>query len=309
MYRNVYYDARNSTYKLFTWDKAGSRVVLDCSYSPYLYLESRTESDAKSLYGTDLKKKYFRTNGDRRKFATQGGIKRLFENLSCDQQFLMDLYWTKNAEPDFTKHELVTYFIDIETYSPDEFPTPDRAKDCINVITLYDTTIKKFITWGTKRLDRDIENVDYRYCPTEREMLLKFVSFIQTKPPDIISGWNSQFFDIPYIIMRVAKVLGDDEHQKLSPVENVYCRQVRGKFGNEQTRWYISGISSLDYLDVYQKFSPGIKESYKLDAIAEEELGDKKIDYGNINLSELADQDWQTFVQRARCQSVSQDGR
>jgi DNA polymerase elongation subunit (family B) len=262
-----------------------------------LYVESRTESDAKSLYGTNLKKKYFRTNGDRRKFATTGGIKRLFENLSCDQQFLMDMYWTKNTDVDFSKDELVTYFIDIETYSPDDFPTPDRAKDCINVITVYDTSIKKFITWGTKRLKKSIDNVDYRYCPTEREMLMKFVNFIQTKPPDIISGWNSQFFDIPYIVMRVAKILGDDEHQKLSPVENVYCRQVRGKFGNEQTRWYISGISSLDYLDVYQKFSPGIKESYKLDAIAEEELGDKKIDYGNINLAELADQDWQTFVE------------
>lgn len=297
MYRNVYYDARNGLYKLFTWDGDGKRVVLDCSYSPYLYVESRTESDARSLYGTDLKKKYFRTNGDRRKFATTGGIKRLFENLSCDQQFLMDMYWTKNTDADFSKNDLVTYFIDIETYSPDDFPHPDRAKDCINVITVYDTAIKKFITWGTHRLKKDIDNVDYRYCPTEREMLMKFVNFIQTKPPDIISGWNSQFFDIPYIIMRVAKILGDDEHQKLSPVENVYCRQVRGKFGNEQTRWYISGISSLDYLDVYQKFSPGMKESYKLDAIAEEELGDKKIDYGNINLSELADQDWQTFVE------------
>ena len=94
MYRNVYYDARNGLYKLFTWDSDGERVVLDCSYSPYLYVESRTESDARSLYGTDLKKKYFRTNGDRRKFATTGGIKRLFENLSCDQQFLMDMYWT-----------------------------------------------------------------------------------------------------------------------------------------------------------------------------------------------------------------------
>lgn len=297
MYRNVYYDARNGLFKLFTWDGDGERVVLDCSYSPYLYVESRTESDAKSLYGTDLKKKYFRTNGDRRKFATTGGIKRLFENLSCDQQFLMDMFWTKNTDSDFSKNDLVTYFIDIETYSPDDFPHPDRAKDCINVITVYDTSIKKFITWGTHRLKKDIENVDYRYCPTEREMLMKFVNFIQTKPPDIISGWNSQFFDIPYIIMRVAKILGDDEHRKLSPVDNVYCRQVRGKFGNEQTRWYISGISSLDYLDVYQKFSPGMKESYKLDAIAEEELGDKKIEYGNINLSELADQDWQTFVE------------
>ena len=90
MYGNVYYDIRHGTYQLFTWDKDGKRVVLDCSYSPYLYLETKTTGDAKSLYGSNLKKKIFRTNSDRRKFAQQSGITRLFENLQTDQQFLMD---------------------------------------------------------------------------------------------------------------------------------------------------------------------------------------------------------------------------
>ena len=297
MYRNVYYDNRNECYQLFTWDDDGNRVTLECSYNPYLYLETKSRSDATSLFNTPLKRRTFRNNFERRKFINSSGIKRYFENLACDQQFLVDRFWTRVGDDDFNKHPLVTYFIDIETYSPDDFPSPDIAKDRINVITLYDTSKGKFITWGTSKLEKDIDNVKYIYCPTEYELLAKFVSFIESNPPDIISGWNSQFFDIPYIIMRTVKVLGDDAHHRLSPVRNVYCRNVRGKFGNDQTRWYISGISSLDYLDVYQKFSPGVKESYKLDAIAEEELGDKKIDYGNINLSELADQDWQTFVE------------
>lgn len=297
MYRNVYYDNRNECYQLFTWDEDGNRVTLDCSYNPYLYMESKTASDGTSLFNTPLKRKTFRNNFDRRKFVNSSGIKRYFENLSCDQQFLMDRFWTTCHEDNFNQHPLITYFIDIETYSPDDFPTPDKAKDAINVITLYDTSTGKFTTWGTTKLSKPIDNVNYIFCPTEYEMLAKFVSFIENNPPDIISGWNSQFFDIPYIIMRTVKVLGDGEHERYSPVKNVYCRNMRGKFGNDQTRWYISGISSLDYLDVYQKFSPGVKESYKLDAIAEEELGDKKIDYGNINLAELADQDWQTFVE------------
>jgi len=207
------------------------------------------------------------------------------------------MFCEKNHEESFNAHPLVTYFIDIETYSPDDFPHPDRAKDAINVITLYDTSTSKFKTWGTKELETPIDNVEYIYCATEYEMLTKFVNYIKTTPPDIISGWNSQFFDIPYIIMRVSKILGDNYHHDLSPVGNVYCRQMRGKFGNEQTRWYISGISSLDYLDVYQKFSPGVKESYKLDSIAEAELGSRKVDYGSSNLSDLADNDWQTFVE------------
>ena len=72
---------------------------------------------------------------------------------------------------------------------------------------------------------------------------------------------------------------------------------MMGQFGKEQTRWYINGVSCLDYLDVYKKFSVGLRESYKLDSIAELELGEKKVDYGNTNLSSLADEDWQTFVE------------
>jgi DNA polymerase elongation subunit (family B) len=297
MYRNVYYDSRNEAYKLFTWDKDGKRVVVDCSYNPYLYIESKTVSDATSLFNTDLKKKSFRNQFDRRKFVSRLPTDRVFENLSCDQQFLADMYWQISGDDDFNIHPLKTYFIDIETYSPDDFPHPDKAKDAINVITLYDTIEEEFLTWGTKELDTPIPNVKYMYCSTEYEMLTRFVEHIKTSPPDILSGWNSQFFDIPYIIMRIAKVLGDNYYHDLSPVGNVYSRQQTGKFGNDQTRWYISGISSLDYLDVYQKFSPGVKESYKLDAIAELELGDRKVDYGSSNLSELADNDWQKFVE------------
>lgn len=297
MYRNVYYDSYNELYKLFTWDKAGNRITLDCSYNPYVYVEYDKGTDGVSLFKTNLKKKSFKNQSQRRKWIARSGTKRLFENISTDQQFLCDLYWDQNIQENFNKHPLVTYFVDIETYSPDEFPHPDRAKDTINVITIYDTSTKSFITWGLKRLDKPINGVRYVYCETEHDLLQRFMKYIKDTPPDIISGWNSQFFDIPYIIMRIARVLGDDVHKELSPVNNVYCRQMRGKFGNEQTRWYISGISSLDYLDVYQKFSPGVKESYKLDSIAEAELGSNKIDYGSSNLSELADNDWQTFVE------------
>jgi len=297
MYRNVYYDSRNEIYKLFTWDKAGNRRALDCSYNPHLYIEHTGSDDGVSIFGTKLKKKTFKNQGQRRKWIQNSGTKRVFENLSTDQQFLSNMYWDQNLTENFNKHPLVTYFIDIETYSPDDFPTPDLAKDQINVITLYNTRNKKFITWGTKPLQKKIKGVEYNYCETEHDMLTRFSAYMKDNPPDIISGWNSQFFDIPYIIMRLVKVLGDDAHLNLSPVRNVYCRQMRGKFGNEQTRWYISGLSSLDYLDVYQKFSPGVKESYKLDSIAEAELGSRKVDYGSSNLSELADEDWQTFVE------------
>lgn len=297
MYRNIYYDQREQCMKLFTWDKDQNRVVLDCSYNPYVYVETRQDTNYKSIFKTNLKKKNFRTQRDRSVFIKSSGLDRFFENINCDQQFLIDTFHTKNSEPEFNKNPLKIFFLDIETYSPDDFPHPDKALDPINVITIYDTLKEKFISWGTKKLEKDIENTEYAFCTSETQMLDCFLNYIEQDYPDILTGWNSEFFDIPYIIMRIGKVLSEDDVKRLSPVGNVYSINRQGLFGNMQTRWFISGVSCIDYLDIYKKFSIGLRESYKLDAIAEQELGEKKVDYGNTNLSSLADEDWQTFVE------------
>jgi DNA polymerase elongation subunit (family B) len=126
---------------------------------------------------------------------------------------------------------------------------------------------------------------------------MKFVEYIEKDYPDIMSGWNSEFFDLPYILNRCTRILGEEWTNRISPSGNVYSRTIRGQFGQEQTRWYVEGVSLIDYLDVYKRFSVGIKESYKLDAIGEAELGEKKVDFGNMNLATLSDTDWQTFVE------------
>jgi DNA polymerase elongation subunit (family B) len=95
----------------------------------------------------------------------------------------------------------------------------------------------------------------------------------------------------------MARVFNEDTCNRLSPVGTIWSRTIRTQFGREAARWFIDGISCIDYLDVYKKFSIGLRESYKLDSIAELELGEKKVDYGNINLATLADTDWQTFVE------------
>mgnify|MGYP005627330817 CR=1 FL=1 len=165
--------------------------------------------------------------------------------------------------------------MDIEVYCPDNFPTPDTAYEPINVITIYDSIDKRFYTWGTKRLEKKIKGCDYVYCETENQLLECFINYINRSSPDILSGWNSEGFDIPYIINRTIRVLGEENIKRISPVENIYSRLVTGAFGREQQRWYISGISCIDYLDVYKKFSIGLRESYKLDSIAELELGSR----------------------------------
>jgi DNA polymerase elongation subunit (family B) len=103
-------------------------------------------------------------------------------------------------------------------------------------------------------------------------------------------------FDIPYLVNRITKVLGEEVVERLSPVNVVYNRNLVSQFGKYNTRWHLKGMSCVDYLDVYKKFSQGLRESYKLDDIAEYELGEKKVDFGNMNLATLADKDWKTFV-------------
>lgn len=297
MYRNVYYDSRREVMKLFSWSNLGEREVFECSYTPYLYTESKLEGDKVSLFGTNLKKRIFKNQGERKQWVNQYSSNRIFENIPAEQQFLIDQYQSLYDSDDMTKYPLKVMFFDIETYSPNGFPVPEEANDSINVITVYDSLKDKFITWGTTRLKKPIDKCIYHFCKTEVDLLTQFLEYIERDPPDVLTGWNSEFFDIPYIVNRIAKVLGEEEVQRLSPVNNVFSLNRQGTFGNFQTRWYISGISSIDYLDIYKKFSLDLKESYKLDFIGQIELGEKKVDYGNQQLHELADRDWQTFVE------------
>ena len=297
MYRNVYYDQREQLVKLFTWDKEGRRIVTDCSYNPYIWIESKKPTNQKSLFNTDVMRRDFATQWDRNKYIRDSGRTRVFENINCEHQFLIDMFWKEHQSDSFSQHPLKVLFIDIETYSPDAFPIPSEAKDTINVITVYDSLSRRFITWGLGKMDKPVDNCDYVHCETEVILLENFLNYLERDYPDVITGWNTEFFDIPYIINRLYNILGEDAVKRLSPVRNVFKRAIMGQFGREQDKYYIKGVACLDYLDVYKKFSQGLRESYKLDAIGQYELGEKKIDYGNTNLSSLADDDWQTFVE------------
>jgi DNA polymerase elongation subunit (family B) len=294
-YRNIYYDPRERCINLFTWDTDGKRIKVTTSYDPYLYVEGKGEYE--SIYGTKLVKKSFRTQYDRFKYIKDTGIKRVFENQPAVQQYLIDTFWKVNETSDFSKNPIKVMFLDIETYSPDEFPNPQDPTHTCNVITCFDSLNRHYHTFGLGEFNNKDQDVTYVKCSSERELFMKFVEYVEKDYPDIMSGWNSEFFDLPYILNRCTRILGEEWTNRISPSGKVYSRTIRGQFGQEQQRWYVEGISLIDYLDVYKRFSVGVKESYKLDAIGEAELGEKKVDFGNMNLATLADTDWQTFVE------------
>jgi DNA polymerase elongation subunit (family B) len=300
MYRNVYYNPKDEVMHLFTWDADGKRTKVLCSYQPYLYIESDQGCDGKSIFNTPLKKITFLNNFDRTNFVKETPIKRLFHNLGCDQQFLLDSFKDEVDSPDYAKHPLKIFYIDIETKSNGNgFSTPQDANDPINLITVYDSLKEKYYTFGCNNFSTMDEEVEYIKCSTEKDLLLNFIRFWKKDYPDIVTGWNIDGYDIPYIINRISKIWGnDDKIKELSPVSRIQFREnvSMNKMGQQIDRWYIHGISILDYMEVYKTFSLGDRESYSLGYVGEYELGEGKIAVGGYSLSKLADEDWFKFV-------------
>lgn len=299
-YRGIYYDNKNEVIHLFTWDKDGNRTKVLCSYEPYLYIESQNGCDGKSIFNSALKKVKFNNQRARNKFVDETPIDRLFYNLGTDQQFLLDNFKNDVDKEDYGKQPLKIFYIDIETYSDGTgFSKASDANDPINLITIYDSLSEKYYTFGCKTYASLEENVRYTKCTSEKDLLIQFMKFWKKDYPDIVTGWNIDNYDIPYIINRIAKVWDDESKpRELSPVGRIQFREkvAVNKLGQAIDRWYIHGVSILDYMEVYQTFSMGDRESYGLNYIGEYELGEGKVAVGSYSLSRLADEDWMTFV-------------
>lgn len=185
--------------------------------------------------------------------------------------------------------------IDIECATGSSgFPNSSDAQYEILLISMRcgDT----YHTFGTGIFFTDNKNILYTECISEKDLLEKFMQCWADLDPDIITGWNIKLFDIPYLISRIEKVLGDKKSRGLSPW-NIIMENEEVINGRLHKTFNISGISILDYLELYKKFTYSNQESYKLNNIAFVELGEKKLDieeYGS--LANLYQQNWQKFV-------------
>lgn len=295
-YRNIYYNSRAKKMTLFTWDKDGNPIREEYDYKPWLYVGTTGSKDAVSMFNTPLKKITFNTDFERRKYVADSGITKFFDNLPCIQQFLVEKFWNVNETPEFSQIPLKVAFIDIEVYSPGEFPEPREAKAPINAITLYDTYTKVYNIWGTKPYTVKQSNMVYHYFADEKDMMKDFIQFFELANIDVFSGFNSESFDIPYIMNRINNILDSDWAKRMSPVGEVYSSDYVNRFGALTQKWKIQGISCIDYLEIYRKIIAKELPSFKLNYIAELELGEHKLEYEQSNLFDLADKDWERFI-------------
>jgi len=199
-------------------------------------------------------------------------------------------------EIDYDMSQMKIYTIDIEVACENGFPDVQASAEEMLCITIKDFNTKKIITWGTREFNPP-EGIEYRVFWTEQEMLQDFHSWWADNTPDIITGWNNNLYDIPYICRRIERVLGEKWKKSLSPWNRVHEREIN-MMGRTHIAYDISGVAILDYLDLYKKFTYTNQESYRLDHIAMVELGDKKLDHSEFeNFKDFYTSNWQRFVE------------
>lgn len=276
----------------------GKRVRRKVDYLPSLFVPSKDPTEFCTIHGEYVAEVKPGTIRDCRDFIKQYedvqgftiyGMNR-FEYQFIADQFPNHIDWD-------IEHLNITN-IDIEVGSETGFPEPDTASEPITAITMKNNQ-GKFIVFGCGDFNNCRDDVDYRKCIDEIDLIKRFIDEWTMDYPDIVTGWNVKFFDIPYLINRITRVLGEEYAKKLSPWNNLYERTVF-MMGRDQMAYVPLGISILDYIELYKKYAPGgnSQESYKLDAICNVEIGEKKLSYEEYgNLHRLYIENYQKFIE------------
>jgi DNA polymerase elongation subunit (family B) len=276
------------------YDK-GRQYQRKVDFYPTLYVTSKKDSSWKTLDGVCVDEIKPGTIKETREFVKQYEDVHGFDvygNTNYAYQYISDNYDEVHWDMDLVR----VFTIDIETKTENGFPDIKSANEEILLITIRDSKDKQITTFGAGDFDNARSDVKYINCRDEQHLLKEFMIFWQQNYPDAVTGWNTDFFDMPYLIRRIARELGDSFANKISPWGYVNERKTFIK-GNEEIHYDILGISQLDYLELYKKYTYSKQESYRLDYIAEQELGDKKKQNPEDNFKDFYTKHWQKFVE------------
>jgi DNA polymerase elongation subunit (family B) len=276
----------------------GKRFETRDEFFPTLYVKTKKESKYRTLSGESVEPINPGTVRDCRDFYSKYEGVDGFEIYGNDRyiyQYISEKYPEDEIKFDISKIKLVT--LDIEVSSEEGFPDVESCSEEILAITIQDYTTKKIITWGVKPFNNTRKDVTYHYCPSEYELLNSFINYWMVDVPDVITGWNIQLYDIPYICKRLNRVLGEKLMKRMSNWGLVTEGQTFIQ-GRKHTTFDIGGLTQLDYLDLYKKFTYKVQESYRLDYIAEVELSQKKLDHSEFDtFKDFYTQGWQKFIE------------
>ena len=276
----------------------GRRYEHRDEFFPTLFVKSKKDTKYRTLSGETVEEIRPGSVRDCREFYKKYDEVEGFGIYGNDRyiyQYISEKYPQDEIKFDISQIKLVT--IDIETASENGFPDVESCIEEILAITIQDYNTKKITTWGVKPFHNKQDNVTYYHCPTEQELLSHFINFWMVDVPDVITGWNCQFYDIPYICKRLNRVLGEKLMKRFSPWGLVTENEIYIK-GRKQTAFDVGGVTQLDYLELYKKFTYKAQESYRLDYIAEVELGQKKLDHSEFEtFKDFYTHGWQKYIE------------
>ena len=286
---------------LYRGVKDGKRIKLKIDYEPQLYLPARAgKGTYKSLDGLDLVPKRFDGIREAREFVKQydglPGAPKIYGNTRFEYAFIAEQH---PDMVDWEQDKLSIAIIDIEVGSENGFPDPYKAEEPITAIALTFINGHTYVFGCGDFRNDNPETVTYIKCKDEYSLCSKFMELWVRMYPDVITGWNTKFFDIPYIVNRFRKILGEDKTKMLSPWNYISERKTNIN-GRLLIAYSFVGIESLDYIELYKWYAPGGKsqESYRLDNIAQVELGEGKISYDEYeNLHQLYRLNYQLFIE------------
>lgn len=273
----------------------GIRFREEIKYRPYVFVSSPKDSEYKTLDGRNASRVDFDSMSECREFLfTYQEVEnfKVFGLSSFEHLFIYDNYNATNY--DVSKINIVP--IDIEVSMENGLPSTTLAQSEITAITMFSRG--KYISFGCKEYIAKDKNIIYVKCDDEIDMLVKFLKVWNSGNfnPDVVTGWNVRFFDMPYLYNRIKRVISEPAAKSLSPYLRIQEEEVE-VFNKLSPAIVIAGIAILDYYQVYRKFAKDKQEAYTLDFISQAELGEAKVNYEEYkNLDKLYENNFEKFM-------------
>ena len=274
----------------------GQRIQRKFKFSPTLFVVTDKKTKFKTLDGRYAKPIRMESIREARAFVDKYKDIENFEVHGYDRYLYQFISKEFPKEVDYDIKGLKITSLDIEVACENGFPNVQECVEPLLSITVQDYISRKIKVWGTKPYTNTRDDVEYILCDSEEHLLRGFLHYWTTNFPDILTGWNVELYDVPYICGRMERLFGEREMKQMSPWGIVHREEMEIK-GRQQIIYNMYGINVVDYLDLYKKFTYTNQESYRLDHIAFVELGQKKLDHSEFeNFKEFYTKDWQKFI-------------
>jgi DNA polymerase elongation subunit (family B) len=278
----------------------GKHFMTREKFNPTLFVPSQKKTKYQTLNGEYVEAVQPGSVRDCREFIKKyDGVEnfKIYGNSQYIYQYISEMYPEEELKFDISKVKVTT--LDIEVASENGFPDVESAAEEVLLITIQDYSSKQIRTWGMGPFKNQQKNVIYRSFTNERDLLMDFINWwmVEENTPEVVTGWNIELYDIPYLVRRLDRILGEKLMKRFSPWGLVTEDEIYVA-GRKHISYDVGGISQLDYLNLYKKFTYKAQESYRLDYIASVELGQKKLDHSEFDtFKDFYTKGWQKFVE------------